>query len=200
MHNKTHIIAGKWRNSALNFSADNVRPTHRRIRETLFNWIHSDIIGSRCLDLFSGSGSLGFEALSRGASWVDFVEKRKSMVQFLKKSKLKLGDKQSCIYHQEALNYLSKKKDQDNAYDLVFLDPPYDSALLLDSLELIDTLSWLKKDSSLIYVEYARESIQLNEEKWRFLKVKHTKTITYALIQRNEGELDYEDSYVSRDF
>ena len=79
------IIGGKWRSRRIAFAEQGVRPTHDRVRETLFNWLAPVIEGARCLDLFAGSGALGFEALSRGAEHVSFVDRNAAVVNAFKR-------------------------------------------------------------------------------------------------------------------
>lgn len=101
-----------------------IRPTGDRIRETLFNWLMNDIHGARCLDLFAGSGALGFEALSRGAEWVTWVEKDPSIAKSIRDNAEKLeADKTRYeLAISDAYSWIEK---QTQSYDIVFLDPPF---------------------------------------------------------------------------
>ncbi len=104
--NTLRIIGGDWRSRKLSFvDAEGLRPTPDRIRETLFNWLQGYIHGANCLDLFAGSGILGLEALSRGATQVDFVEMNQAAAKQLE-SNLDLLNANSNVYHQDALDYL----------------------------------------------------------------------------------------------
>ncbi len=122
------IIAGQWRGRRWRFlAAEGVRPTPDRVRETLFNWLAPHVVGARCLDLFAGSGALGLEALSRGASHVTFVEKQGSVAQAL----------QAQLALWKASNYELNIADAGSwlaqvagpPFDIVFLDPPFDAGL-----------------------------------------------------------------------
>jgi 16S rRNA (guanine966-N2)-methyltransferase len=133
---KCRIIAGRWRGRVLKFDdADGLRPTTDRIRETVFSWLQVYLPNSHCLDCFAGSGVLGFEALSRGADEVTFLEQNKQTVNSLKEnaSMLAADEQQVVIEHRDALFWLQSVKTEKNLasyFDLVFLDPPFHSDLL----------------------------------------------------------------------
>jgi len=151
--NTLRIIGGDWRSRKLTLvDALGMRPTPDRIRETLFNWLQGRVHGSRCLDLFAGSGALGLEALSRGASDVVFVEKNKSVATQLK-SNLEILNANASIHQSDALIYLNKKTQP---FDIIFLDPPYRQGLLEKTLEQINQHELLHKNS-LIYLEHEAE-------------------------------------------
>ena len=101
------IIAGKWRGRKIKFDdAEGLRPTTDRIRETVFNWLQSYLPRSKCLDCFAGSGVLGFEALSRGAQEVVFLEKNSRTVKCLQENVRSLEAGNVAIHHQDALSWL----------------------------------------------------------------------------------------------
>lgn len=157
--NTLRVIGGEWRSRKLPFvDAPGLRPTPDRIRETLFNWLQGDIHGSNCLDLFAGSGILGFEALSRGASSVSFVEKNKQVAMQLQ-SNIVLLDAQAILSQTDALDYLQNRVlDKAEPFDLIFLDPPYRQGLLEKVLEIIcDKESGLLTKNTLIYLEHESE-------------------------------------------
>ena len=107
MQNKLKIIGGNWRSRNVTFvDAPGLRPTPARVRETLFNWLQNDIIGSRCLDLYAGSGALGFEAASRGAKCVIQVENNALACRALKENAIKLAAEQIKIVQSDVLRYL----------------------------------------------------------------------------------------------
>jgi 16S rRNA (guanine966-N2)-methyltransferase len=121
---RLRIVAGKWRRRLLHIApVQGLRPTAARIRETLFNWLAPRIHGARCLDLFAGTGALGFEALSRGAASVTFVEKSRDAVAVLEETCVALGADTAKIYCGDASKYLCSVPHA--TFDLVFLDPPY---------------------------------------------------------------------------
>ena len=117
------LISGQWKGRKLPVrEVEGLRPTTDRVKETLFNWLAADIRGSRCLDLFAGSGSLGFEALSRYASHVMMVEMDKGAAQQLAKNLQTLQSQQARIIQQDALTLLAGPSEP---FDIIFLDPPY---------------------------------------------------------------------------
>lgn len=129
-HSKTarpsqlRIIGGQWRGRKLSFTpAEGLRPTSDRVRETLFNWLAADIRGARCLDLFSGSGALGLEALSRGAAHCDFVDNNPSNLRQISShlNSLQCSPRASC-HSLSAEAFLAQAK---SGWDIVFIDPPF---------------------------------------------------------------------------
>ena len=122
-HSQLRIIGGQWRGRKLAFTPeDGLRPTADRVRETLFNWLAADIHGARCLDLFAGSGALGLEALSRGAAHCDFVDHSSRACRQIEThlALLEAADRGHC--HPVGAEPFLRGAQQ--AYDIVFLDPP----------------------------------------------------------------------------
>jgi 16S rRNA (guanine(966)-N(2))-methyltransferase RsmD len=121
--NEVRIIGGAWRSRRIRFAprAD-LRPTPDRVRETLFNWLGQDLAGSHCLDLFAGSGALGFEAASRGAPRVMMVEADRIAFAALESNRSALGATQVELARADALEFLRTDRAR---YDIVFLDPPF---------------------------------------------------------------------------
>ena len=118
------IIGGSWRGRKLSvLDAPGLRPTPDRIRETLFNWLQSVVIGARCLDLFAGTGILGFEALSRGAAFVTFCEKNRKVALQIKEQADVFKTSDYELSMQDAYQWLSKT--QNAPYDIIFCDPPF---------------------------------------------------------------------------
>ena len=117
------IVGGKYRSRVLRVPArPGLRPTPDRVRETLFNWLGQDLAGLACLDLFAGSGALGFEAASRGAARVAMVEKDRVALAELERSRDALGASQVEIVASDAEAYLAREQA---GFDVVFLDPPF---------------------------------------------------------------------------
>ena len=169
-NNTLRIIGGAWRSRKLKFiSAPNLRPTPDRVRETLFNWLQSTIADARCLDLFAGSGALGLEALSRGASEVIFVEKCHIVVQQLRHNLLLLKSNNHVI-NTDAESYLLEKN---NAFDIIFLDPPFRQHFLPKILDLI-LEKQLLKHNGLIYLEHESEE-SYHWQDWQLTPIKETK-------------------------
>ena len=120
---KLRIIGGKYRSRVLRVAArPGLRPTPDRVRETLFNWLGQDLSGLACLDLFAGSGALGFEAASRGAARVVMVEQDRAALAELDRSRAALGAEQVLIVAGDANAFLAREKE---CFDVVFLDPPF---------------------------------------------------------------------------
>lgn len=150
--NQIRIIGGQWRGRKLSFpDAKGLRPTSDRVRETVFNWLASHIGGSRCLDMFAGSGALGFEALSRGASHCCFVDQNPTVLRQIQGNcRLLNANEQSTLLLADA----TKPLQAPDAFDIVFLDPPFSGSSLTACLDWLVTSSLLKSNS-LIYVETA---------------------------------------------
>jgi 16S rRNA (guanine966-N2)-methyltransferase len=133
--NAVRIIGGGWRSRLLEFpSAAGLRPTPDRVRETLFNWLGQDLNGMACLDLFAGSGALGFEALSRGAGSVVMVEKNPAALRMLRENARKLDAQNLTIVRGDALEFARGTRSR---FDVVFLDPPYRLGLQAAALALL---------------------------------------------------------------
>ncbi len=126
------IIGGRWRSRILHFPArPGLRPTPDRVRETLFNWLGQRLDGLRCLDLFAGSGALGFEAASRGAQEVVLVERDDRAATALEGNAALLGAGQVRVVRNDGLSYLD---GPEGPFDVIFLDPPFASGLLAAAL------------------------------------------------------------------
>lgn len=120
---RIRIIGGQYRSRLLRVAArPGLRPTPDRVRETLFNWLGQDLSGAACLDLFAGSGALGFEAASRGASRVVMIESDRVALGALEASRTALGATQVEIIGGSAEAYLKSARER---FDVVFLDPPF---------------------------------------------------------------------------
>ena len=153
--NRLRIIGGQWRGRRLRFAdSPGLRPTPDRLRETLFNWLQPVIPGACCLDLFAGSGALGFESLSRGAASVILVEQSPLVVDALRQACMELAAEALQIVQADVLTWL---RGPPQPADLVFLDPPFDdTSLLAAAAALLESGSWLK-DGARIYVEQSRK-------------------------------------------
>jgi 16S rRNA (guanine966-N2)-methyltransferase len=122
------IVGGTWRSRRIPVPhAPGLRPTPDRVRETLFNWLQGIIVGARCLDLFAGSGALGFEAASRGAAAVTLVERDPRVAAHLRDVVRTLDAAQVAVVNRDAFSFLEQASE---TYDLVFLDPPFGQDLL----------------------------------------------------------------------
>lgn len=149
------IISGKYKGHQLvSFQADHIRPTTDRVKETLFNKIQGDVDGARVLDLFSGTGNLGIEAISRGASEVVFVEKNKKSIAILEKNmaKLKISEPYQ-IVQKDVLPFL--KNYEGAAFDVIFVDPPFTEEMAHDVMVVLSQ-SKVFHEQSLIMIESGR--------------------------------------------
>jgi len=176
------IIAGKYRGRKLPvLDAQGLRPTTDRVKETVFNWLMPYINTTNCLDCFAGSGSLGVEALSRGAQHVTFLELNKQAAAQLNTNLQRLKEKNAKVINTNSLNYLNKATQQ---FDLVFIDPPFRQNLALETINKL-TQGWLA-EKALIYVEVESEA-QLNNlpNNWQLLKEKTAGQVVYRLYQNN---------------
>ena len=148
--NQVRIIGGLWKGRKLRFpNEEGLRPTIARTRETLFAWLMGYIDGADCLDLYAGSGALGYEAMSRGAKTVVFVEKNKHVAAALKRNNKILSAKKIEIHQKPAQLFLAKAERQ---WDIIFLDPPYHSQEFFASLKIIQERALLT-DNGFIYFE-----------------------------------------------
>lgn len=146
--NRVRVIGGQYRRRLLDFPGSaGLRPTPDRVRETLFNWLGQDLPGWSCLDLFAGSGALGFEAASRGASRVLMIEREREALAALEKNRALLGALQVEVLRADALAWLASSRE---TFDLVFVDPPFDSGLAPTVLE---QLGARLKPGGQVYVE-----------------------------------------------
>ncbi|WP_196139071.1 16S rRNA (guanine(966)-N(2))-methyltransferase RsmD [Aliikangiella sp. G2MR2-5] len=180
------IIGGEMRGRKIHFSqVSGLRPTLDRIRETLFNWLAHSIHGATCLDLFAGSGAIGFEAASRGAKKVTLVEKHRKVVSQLKENASKLQTNTVYVVQDDASDFLKRNKEE---FNLVFLDPPFNQGLLSETFNaLVPHLS----PDAIVYIEQERsEQAFVPPTPWQTLKFKQTGSFSYALYQRPACQQD----------
>ena len=183
--NTVRINAGEWRSRLIKFpDAEGLRPTPERVRQTVFNWLGQDLTGLNCLDLFSGTGVMGFEALSRGAIAVTLVEKSSPAYKALISNKQLLQADKANILHQDALQFLNQNTLK---FNIIFLDPPYNQEWLPKVLPLIATHL---HEGGLVYVEaeYALDESQLNAsagfmDDWQIVKQNKAGNVFYHLLK-----------------
>jgi 16S rRNA (guanine966-N2)-methyltransferase len=174
--NQVRIIGGQYKRRLLKFPDSlALRPTPDRVRETVFNWLGQDLTGQVCLDLFAGSGGLGFEAASRNAQKVVMVEMAKPVHAALKTNAQMLGAHHVDVILSDAERFLARNSQQ---FDLVLLDPPFATPLLAKVLPLI--VPFLA-DEARVYIECA-EWPDLTG--WQMLREGKAGTVKYALICR----------------
>lgn len=182
-HNIVRINAGVWRSRQLKFpDIVGLRPTPERVRQTVFNWLGQDLTGKNCLDLFAGTGVMGFEALSRGAKSGVLVEFAKPAFNALLENKKLLKADHAEVLLQDAIQFLTHTLKQ---FDVVFCDPPYNQAWLPKILPLLKPHLHTQ---SVVYVEaeFALDSA-LNvtpnfAQDWQILKQKKAGNVFYHLL------------------
>ena len=182
MQGTIRIIGGEWRGRKLKVpDLINLRPTPDRIRETLFNWLAPVITGAHCLDAYTGSGALGFEALSRGAAHVVMVDDSATVVQLLQEELAILKSDNADIYRAKAPRQLKKPT---KPFDIVFLDPPFAEDMLLPTCFYLEEQNFLAPDAY-IYLE-SREPIAENQlpPHWQMIKSKRAGQVAYHLAHR----------------
>jgi 16S rRNA (guanine966-N2)-methyltransferase len=184
--NELRIIAGKWKGRKIPFpSLPGLRPTQGRIRETLFSWLMSDVRHSHCLDLFAGSGSLGFEALSREAQTVTFIDSAPEVIKAIKQNIQTLHINNASVARAEIpckSRLLLKRK-----FDVIFLDPPFGKDLLNETIQWIGSQNLLYPNG-LIYIECEKNLEKAMPKNWQQIKHKETKSIVYSLYQYLEDQ------------
>ena len=180
--NSVRIIGGSWRGRRISFpDIPGLRPTPDRVRETLFNWLQQAIVGARCLDLFAGSGALGLEALSRGAQELVFVEQAVAASRALQEQLVRLKGA-GRVVEMGAARYL---RSTAQAFDIVFLDPPFGQRALAEYIPMLDAGHWLKT-GSLVYLENEKvEGVPILPADWELLKSKSAGEVGYHLARVN---------------
>jgi len=183
--NELRIIGGTWRSRKIHFpAAPELRPTPARLRETLFNWLRQDLEGLRCLDLFSGSGALGFEAASRGAARVVQVERGAAACQALKQNCELLQARTVEVAQMDVARFLAGAAE---AFDVVFLDPPFHQGLAGPCCRLLEEKGWLAPLAR-IYIEVERGLALANlPENWQLLRDKQAGEVACHLYQRADS-------------
>jgi len=176
------IIGGRHRGRRLRFPAGvEIRPTPDRVRETLFNWLQPRIAGARVLDLFAGSGALGLEALSRGAAHVTFIEKDRRATAAIEALAREWQETQLSVESVDAIEWLARHA-RGTPFDIVFVDPPYDSELLESSLSVLARPGLLAPDAR-IYVEHrAREPLPALPPGWSGIRDGRAGEVGYHLL------------------
>ena len=181
---KLRIIGGMWRSRFLQVAdLPGLRPTTDRVRETLFNWLQNDVPGAHCLDLFAGSGALSFESASRGAASVTMIENQRQAAEILSVNIQDLKAENIQLLQRDALNWLSSPSAI--KYDVVFIDPPYDSDYLAKACELLESQQHLS-EFACIYLEMNRkQDLPVLPENWNVVREKKAGQVSYYLVRRN---------------
>jgi 16S rRNA (guanine966-N2)-methyltransferase len=173
--NRVRIVGGEWRSRLVHFSPSaELRPTPDRVRETLFNWLGQRVDGLAAIDLFAGSGALGFEALSRGAARVVMVERDRRVAEGLRAMAQELGATAAEIVVGDALDYLARTRER---FDLAFVDPPYASGLTAPALAALPALL---APGARVYIEGDRPPEAAAP--WKLLREARAGAVRYALF------------------
>jgi len=183
---QVRIIGGDWRGRKLPvLNGEGLRPTSDRVRETLFNWLQFEVPGANCLDVFAGSGALGLEALSRGAEKVTFIELSSPVAAQLKQNLSTLKASQGEVVARDSVNYLAKTADQ--AYDIVFVDPPFHQGLMQQTVDALLQNGWLKNSQAWLYLEQEKNLAWPQfPEGWVCRKEKSTSQVKYGLFTQED--------------
>ncbi|AFT84428.1 methyltransferase [Paraburkholderia phenoliruptrix BR3459a] len=181
------IIGGDWKRTPLPvLDLDGLRPTPDRVRETLFNWLGQRLDGERCLDLFAGSGALGFEAASRGAARVLMVERNARAAAQLRANQERLAARMIEIAEADGLRLAASLPP--GSFDVVFLDPPFGDDLLDKALALVAPLV---SEDGFLYVEAGAE-LELSKNEaltgWKMVRQGKAGAVHFHLLQRENEE------------
>lgn len=171
------IIGGQWRSRRLPIvGAPDLRPSKDAVRETLFNWLQQDIAASTVLDLFAGTGALGFEAASRGAKQVVLVEQNPKVIAHLQKTRQLLAADMTEIIHSDALAFWQQNERD---FELIFLDPPF----AMDVRRIL--LPICQKARGKIYIEQPRQlGLPALPADFTYLKTKTMGQVVFALAHK----------------
>lgn len=180
--NTVRINAGEWRSRLIKFpEVEGLRPTPERVRQTVFNWLGQDLSTKTCLDLFAGTGVMGFEALSRNASAVTMIELAKPAYQALIQNQQNLQASNAKILQQDAMQYLANAQQQ---FDIVFCDPPFKKGWIE---KLLPQLPAVLKAEGIVYIEaeFALDKANIAgfESQWQVIKQKKAGNVHYHLLR-----------------
>src|SRR5664279_980590 len=183
--NTVRIIGGQWRRRVLRFpDSEGLRPTPDRVRETLFNWLGQDLEGLSCLDLFAGSGALGFEAASRGAAKVVMVDYSPKVHAALEaNAKTLCADGRLQLVCADAVKFASSLSSTGSRFDVLFLDPPYKQGWIDRMTPLLPSLM---AADGLLYVE-AEQALE-NMGDWRTVRSGRAGQVCYHLMRKSEPD------------
>lgn len=182
---RLRIVAGKWRSRLLKVpDVPGLRPTSERIRETLFNWLGPTIEGKRCLDLYAGTGALGFEALSRGAASVELVERSRQAISALEESRDALEADDAELVCADAMAYL--RQPCPVAFEVVFLDPPYASDSVSELCRLLAEGDWLAPGARVYFEQHSSQAPPELPASWSITHEKEAGLVRYALAKSGQ--------------
>jgi 16S rRNA (guanine966-N2)-methyltransferase len=181
---EVRIIGGDSRGRKLPvLMAEGLRPTSDRVRETLFNWLQFEVAGAHCLDLFAGSGALGFEALSRGAKSVTFVELSKPVAQQLKINLKTLNSTAAQVAQGDSLQWLDQLVEQ--PFDIIFLDPPFNQGLMQSIVDKLFISGTINSQQTWLYLEQEKQLDWPSlPEDWICHREKSTSQVRFGIFCR----------------
>ncbi|BBP42517.1 16S rRNA (guanine(966)-N(2))-methyltransferase RsmD [Thiosulfativibrio zosterae] len=184
---QVRIIGGEFRGRKLPVrQAEGLRPTSDRVKETVFNWLQYEVPRATCLDAFAGSGALGFEALSRGADQVFFLELDAANAQQLKQNLHTLKTDKAQIVQTNSLTWLNAQPA--TAFDIIFLDPPFHQDLMQPAIDLIFAQNWLKNNHAWLYLEQEKAlDWPKLPEGWVCHREKTTSQVRFGLFKREQA-------------
>ncbi|WP_455219095.1 16S rRNA (guanine(966)-N(2))-methyltransferase RsmD [Kaarinaea lacus] len=182
--NIVRVIGGQWRSRKLHFSdIPDLRPTPDRVRETVFNWLQPVIVGARCLDVFAGSGALGFEALSRGAAFCLFIDKHPQSTADIQHNLKLLKSEAGETMTGDSLQILQHMHESpaDRQFKVVFVDPPYANDCALQCCQLLVEHHWLADEA----YDYIESATAIDEQQlppnWKLHRQKKAGNVHYHL-------------------
>lgn len=178
---KLRIVAGSLRGSRIDVAdREGLRPSSDRVRETLFNWLAPMIEGARCLDLFAGTGALGIEAISRGARDCVFIERDPGLAKQIEATLARLKVSAARVVCADALAWLIQPSE---AFDLVFLDPPFSGNLWSEAARRLESGGWLN-DNALVHVEAPVGSALDLPPSWILHRESRAGAVSFAVYRR----------------
>jgi len=183
------LIGGDWRGRKLPvITAQGLRPTSDRVRETLFNWLQFELPGAQVLDAFAGTGALGLEALSRGAQSVTLVEAYAPAAAQLQANLARLpgASERASVLQRSVLDWLASPRPNDRApFDGVFLDPPFEQGLMQPTLNALFQNDWLS-DQAWLYLEQEKHADWPDlPQGWALVKEKTTSQVRFGLVKKD---------------
>lgn len=184
---RLRIVGGTHRGRQLPvLDQPGLRPTADRVRETLFNWLAPVTEGSRCLDLFAGTGALGFEAASRRANEVLMIDRSAAVARALTANARTLGTPQLRVIQADALEWLAERG---RPFDIVFLDPPFEAGLLGPTCSLLARNGWLSRGARIYLETSVKAGLPSLPTGWALLRDKQAGQVRYALAQAGTESL-----------
>ena len=185
-NNSVRIIGGDWRGRRLPVAGvPGLRPSGDRSRETLFNWLQPWLVASDCADLFAGTGALGFEAASRGAASVLMIEKHPRAQEVLRQDIEQLQAVQVKLHSGGAMSMIEEFKP--DSFDIVFVDPPFDSNLASVVLERLDKIGCVRR-GGFVYVESPAMQPVVPPPHWRVWRDQQLGDVRMQLFRRQTGD------------